>query len=66
MKQDIPLREYAQQFGQAFVAEQLGYSRAAISVMLSKDKKIYIRPAANGRITAYEIRPIGKFRASNA
>lgn len=63
---DIPLREYAAGKKQIGVAGELGITQSGMSQMLRSDRKIYVRLDDQGRVQwAYEIRPIGFWRASS-
>jgi hypothetical protein len=58
--QAIPIKDYVAQFGQVFVAKQLGLTQGAISSMIIKDREVYVEAQEGGRIRAFEVRNIGK------
>lgn len=59
MLKGIPLKEYVDQFGQMFVAKQVGVSQATICLMLKNGREVFIEAQDNGAVRAFEIKRLG-------
>ena len=62
----LTLAQYLDKFSQVVVAERLGIHQTAISHMIKTGRRIYVTvdPVDNIQ-TAYEVKPIGKFRSGS-
>lgn len=61
--QEMSLIDYVKEFGQQFVAEKLGVTQGSVSMMLSRERDIYVVHTGFGQITdCYEMRGIGRFK----
>ena len=56
----VTLREYVEENGQAETGKALGVNQSAVSQMLSAGRNIQITTHDDGRVTAVEIKPIGR------
>lgn len=57
---ELTLGDFVNEKGQAKAADAIGVSQGAISKALKNKRDIRVRIDDEGRIDAYEIKPIGK------